>query len=93
MIGGHSTKDGGYRMMPLTEQRSERLAATVRVNIDVFDAWTAAAERLTRILALIAEFGANVVFTSELRLAEAVYDDAKADAVAIMSAYLPPERS
>lgn len=88
MIGDHSQKDGGFTILPLTEQRADQLAATVRFNLDEMGEWIAAAEHLTNILSLIAKFGASPMFTAELRQAEARYDAARAAAKLIMSVYL-----
>jgi hypothetical protein len=93
MIGGHSQNDGGFKMLPLTEQRAERLAATIRVNVGVIGEWMRAAEGLSAAASAIAAYGGNLMLARELREAEATYDAAKAAAKEIMSAYLPPERS
>jgi hypothetical protein len=88
MIGGHSQRDGGFTILPLTEQRSAQLAAAVRVNADVMGEWIAAAENLAHTLSLTA-FGVNLMLTHELREAEERYDAAKTAAREILSTYLP----
>lgn len=92
MIGGHNQRDGGYTILPLLPGRSEQLGATIRFNADVMTEWIAAAEHLALIHSKIVH-NVNTVLITELKQAEARYDKARAEALEIMAAYLPPERS
>lgn len=92
MIGGHSQKDGGFTILPVPEQRSIQLAATMRVYTSEMSEWIAAAEALGHTLSLIAGYGANLMLIRELRDAEARYDQAKAAAVQIMTDNLTPTK-
>lgn len=89
VVGGHSQKDGGYRLLPLTQQRHDQWVGALNMNKAIMDEWAIAAIELDRICSLVGQYGTNVVFQHEIAEAEHRYDLARAAARDIIARYLP----